>query len=97
MKGREHAVMKVRDRLLIEGVIVNTATTEGRFKLWLSDDPNVNRSHTGTDRERLSFPHPAGDESPFRSPFPPIGNGGTGTDDSDRVADEPGTTKRDAA
>ena len=73
--GKATEVANVRDRLIAEGAIVNTAAREGNFNLWDTDDPAVTRSHAGTGRERPSFPSPDGTPQPTRSPFPPIGNG----------------------
>jgi hypothetical protein len=78
--GKATDVAKVRDRLLAQGVIVNSAGRDGHFNLWLSDDPAAPRSLPGTARERLTCPPPAGTDEPVPFPVPAlIGNGGTGT------------------
>lgn len=66
--GKAIDVAKVRDRLLADGTLTNTAAREGHFKLWVSDDPGAHRSHAGTARERPTVPLPVGDAAP--SPFP---------------------------
>jgi hypothetical protein len=66
--GKATDVAKVRDRLIATGQLVNTAARPDRFNLWMADDPGIHRSHTGTARERLSFPLPDGTPDP--SPFP---------------------------
>ena len=38
----------MRDRLITEGRIVNTAAREGHFKLWVADDPAVPRAGPST-------------------------------------------------
>lgn len=81
----------IRDRLLAEGLIVNTATRMGQFNLWHSNDPATDRSEAGTDLERPTFPLPDPAPKPTRSTVPALkerwnGNGTAepGFDDADR-------------
>ena len=87
VRGNATEAAKVRDRLLAAGELVNTAAREGQFKLWVADDPAVDRSGLGTGLERLSFPPPVGSAEPDRSTVPTVSrngererNGATGAD-----------------
>ena len=77
------ALMAVRDRLLIEGQLVNAATAEGQFKLWAADDPARPRSDSGTASERLTVHLSPETPAPDRSPFPRIEGPGTERNGSD--------------
>ena len=77
----------VRDRLIDDGLLVNTAPRQGQFRLHLTDDPDPARSDLRTGLERATFPHGAGDNDPTRSPFPPIRNGVTGTGHPDTATE----------
>ncbi len=77
---------KIRDRLLAEGVIVNTAR-KGLYNLWRADDPACPRSEPGTGPERLPFTSPDGASEPSRSAVPYVSRNGSGNG----TADEPET------
>jgi hypothetical protein len=85
VRGNLTKLEALRDRLLTEGHLVNGATREGHFKLWLTDDPAARRSDAGTGLERLTFHPPASEDDPIRSTVPLYrGNGsGNGTDQSE--------------
>ena len=80
IRGGSRKLEAARDGLLATGVLVNAATAEGRFELWLPDHPACPRSGAGTASERLTFPSPASGVEPsvLRSPFYRNG-GGNGT------------------
>lgn len=82
VRGNLQQLDKIRDRLLGDGTLVNTAAREGRFQLWHADDPACPRSSVGTGLERLTFPSPASEAEPIRSAVPLYrGNGfGNGTE-----------------
>ena len=67
VKGTNTSLEKVRDRLILAGELINTSSTEGRFKLWHHNDPACIRSDARTDPERLPFAPAAseGDADPF--------------------------------
>lgn len=82
VRGKAVDLAKVRDRLITEGRLINTAARDGQFNLWHHDDPASPRSHAGTGWERLPLASPvAGVEAdPF--PVPSIernGRNGNGT------------------
>ncbi|HZO97081.1 MAG TPA: AAA family ATPase [Gaiellaceae bacterium] len=60
VRGNTDDAAKVRDRLLASGALVNTATREGYFSLWVADDPAATRSELRTGVERLPFASPQG-------------------------------------
>ena len=70
VRGKGEELAKVRDRLLAEGLLVNSAARDGQFNLWVADDPEAPRSLPGTDRERATDAPPAGASEQTRSPFP---------------------------
>lgn len=79
--GKAAEIARVRDRLLHDGAIVNAATREGYFQLWLPDDPATpadTRSRLGTAWERLPFLPPAGAGETSRSPVPYVSRNGVG-------------------
>jgi AAA domain len=82
VRGNTTELAAVRDRLVREGLLVNTAAREGQFQLWLADDPTRPRSEVGTAPERATdSPPPNGDNlDPFPVPVP-IGNGENGNGD----------------
>jgi hypothetical protein len=76
IRGKGEDAAGVRDRLILEGVLLNTAAVEGQFNLWAADDPAAPRSDAGTGWERASSPSPA--REPVDVPVPRsalIGNG----------------------
>lgn len=86
VRGNLQKLEALRDRLLTEGALVNGAARDGQFRLWLADDPEVTRSGARTDLERLTFPSPASEDEPTRSPFPRSIGTGNGTE---RLSSEP--------
>ena len=76
--GKKTHMAKVRDRLLVAGAIINTASRVGYFNLALPDTPDETRSRVGTGWERLSFPSPDGATEPSRSPVPYVSRNGVG-------------------
>ena len=67
IRGTGEQIAAVRDRLLTDGTLVNTAAVDGRYILWTADDPAAPRSDARTDSERLPFA-PAATETD-RRPF----------------------------
>lgn len=80
IRGSNTDAAKVRDRLLDERAIVNTAAREGQFTLWKADDPALPRSEPGTGPERLPFPPAERGSEPTRSPVPALKGTGNGTE-----------------
>jgi hypothetical protein len=76
--GKATDVANVRDRLLAEGVLINTAAREGYFNLWHCDDPAAPRSHPGTAWERPAEPPRAGASETSRSAVPYVSRNGFG-------------------
>ena len=93
--GSDTDTAKVRDRLLSERVIVNTATRHGYFSLWAADDPAATRSEPGTGRERLAGSPSGGTPEPTRSPVPYVSRNGerNGTGEP-RVEDDQDTATK---
>lgn len=78
VNGQAGRKREIRDRLLADGRLVNTSLTEGRFKLFASDDPLLltirpDPDGTGTDSPSSTG---AGRNGINPSPVPPIGTGG---------------------
>ena len=69
--GNATEAAAVRDRLIAEGEIVNSAR-EGQFKLWLPDDPEGTRSEPGTGLERGTLHLPDPTLEPTRSTVPAL-------------------------
>ena len=88
VRGGNTDTARVRDRLLADGLIVNTATRDGHFNLWAADDTALPRSEPRTGLERPTFPHGAGDAETTRSTVPPYRGTGTGTERPDTVETE---------
>jgi hypothetical protein len=80
VRGNLQQVATVRDRLLAERALVNSAAQEGRFNLWLADDPAAPGSGAGTGPERPPFASTGEGDGPTRSPFPPYKGTGNGTE-----------------
>ena len=78
VRGNATEAAGVRDRLIREGVLVNTAVVEGQFNLWASNDPATPRSGVGTALERASSTTPVREpvDVPVL-PFPPYRERGT--------------------
>lgn len=74
IRGGNRKVEAVRDRLLAAGDLVNRAAVDGRFDLYLPDDPSVSGSGVGTALEPLAVPPPARDGTASGSRFPVIEN-----------------------
>ena len=72
VRGNATDAASVRDRLLGEGLLVNTATREGRFSLWVADDPALSRSELRTDVERVRSTTPERDTESIRSTVLPL-------------------------
>ena len=70
VRGNDAEKAAVRDRLLLDGSLVNTATREGQFRLWLSEDPAVPRADLGTGIARRSAATPAGTAVSDRATVP---------------------------
>lgn len=77
VKGNAVEIAEVRDRLLKEGALVNTATRDNYFNLWVADDPAASRTNVGTALERPTFPFPEDGTPTEPYPVPPYK--GTGT------------------
>ena len=78
VRGKGEDAAAVRDRLIHEGALVNTAAVEGQFNLWAADDPAAPRSDVRTGLERASSTSPVrGADAVPVPPFPPIGERGT--------------------
>lgn len=58
VKGRGTDVTEVRDRLLRDGLLVNTAAREGHFNLWVADDPARTPFHGGNGPGTALVPLP---------------------------------------
>ncbi len=74
--GNATDAARVRDKLLADGILVNTGTTHN-FKLWAASDPALTNSgsEAGTTPEPLGFPTPDGAGEWSGSPVPwSIGN-----------------------
>jgi hypothetical protein len=48
VRGNDGEKAAVRDRLIQDGTLVNTATREGQFRLWVADDPACPRAELST-------------------------------------------------
>ena len=66
----------VRDRLISDGLLINTSARHGYFCLWHHDDPASSRSELGTGLERLTDPSSPGGAEPSRSPVPTLSRNG---------------------
>lgn len=66
-QGNDNDKAKVRDRLLAAGELVNTASREGYFNLWVADDPAATRAGLSTASARLSLASPEGLPEPSRA------------------------------
>ena len=87
VKGNAQDAAGVRDRLIADERLVNGATREGHFCLWVADDPAAPRSDLRTGWERLSEASPEGAAVQSRSTVPAFSrngernrNGRTGVD-----------------
>jgi hypothetical protein len=67
IKGNDGDKAQVRDHLLATGAIVNTATREGYFNLWASDDPAASRAEPSTAPARPRAALPVGATEPSRA------------------------------
>jgi hypothetical protein len=90
--GNGSEAATVRDRLLSEGLLVNTAARHGYFNLWHHDDPAATRSEPGTALERLTYPSTEADAEPTRSTVPPLGRNGGGNGTA-RSVDDPSSDR----
>jgi hypothetical protein len=89
VRGNGTELATVRDRLIAEGALVNTAARDGHFKLWQPDDPACPRSHAGTAPERLTGTPPADEAEADPFPVPSIErNGRNGTDTTEPEAND---------
>jgi hypothetical protein len=77
-RGNGEELAAIRDRLIHEGRLVNSAAREGQFSLWVADDPAAPRSDARTGLERASSTPPVreADAVPV-PPFPPYRERGT--------------------
>src|SRR5262249_17823449 len=73
VRGHDEEVAAVRDRLIAEGRLINSAAVSGRFNLWHPDDPTPPVSNPGTAQEPLAFPPAAARRSGSGSVVPPKG------------------------
>jgi hypothetical protein len=88
VRGNDGEKADVRDRLIRNGALVNTAARQGHFNLCLSDDPAATRAEASTGLARLSFPLGAGADEPSRATVPYVSrhgarNGTASTDTDD--------------
>ena len=78
VRGNLTELAAVRDRLIRDGALINSAAREGRFHLWRADDPAAPFSKPGTALERLPFTSPEkGHVSGSVPPFQPYRERGT--------------------
>jgi AAA domain len=78
VRGNLTELQALRDALLAERILLNRAPTEGRFELYLADDPDATRSGARTALERPTFPPPASEDETIRSPVPYVSRNGVG-------------------
>jgi hypothetical protein len=79
IRGGNRKVEAVRDRLLSTGSLINRAAVDGRFELYLADDPTGGGSAAGTALEPLAGRPPAPDADSEWFPVPGYREPGTGT------------------
>jgi hypothetical protein len=70
VRGNATEAAAVRDRLIKDGRLINSAAREGHFNLWVAEDPAAPRSSAGTGLERARSPSPDGAPEPTRSTVP---------------------------
>lgn len=76
VRGNDADKAKVRDRLIKAGDLINTATREGHFNLWLSDDPAAHRADASTAPARLGAPPTDGNDETSRATVPDVSRHG---------------------
>ena len=76
VRGNATEAAAIRDRLIRDGLLVNSASREGQFSLWVADDPAAPRSELGTGLERLPNATPGRAAEPTRSPVPYLSRNG---------------------
>jgi hypothetical protein len=80
--GNATELAGIRDRLISDGQLINSAGRDGQFSLWVSDDPAAPRSDVRTGLEPASSTTPVRevDDVPV-PPFPPYRERGTERND----------------
>jgi hypothetical protein len=91
VRGNATELKHLRDALIADRLLVNTAIRDGQFTLYPADDPTATRSDARTTSERVTFPPAASEENPTRSAVPAIEGTAPGTE---RVP-EPQTDQND--
>jgi hypothetical protein len=76
VKGNDAEKAGVLDRLLRDGLIVNTATREGHFNLWLPEDPASSRANVSTGLARTGAASPDGESGAVRATVPDVSRHG---------------------
>ncbi len=86
IRGNDADKARIRDRLIRDGVLVNTATREGHFNLWRADDPAAPRADVSTGLASEATPRGASETDRATVPYVSRhgarhGTDGTGSDD----------------
>jgi hypothetical protein len=76
VRGNDADKASLRDRLLSDGVLVNTAPREGQFSLWVADDPAAPRADLSTGLARASAASPDGALETCRATVPYVSRHG---------------------
>lgn len=82
VRGNATEAAGVRDLLIREGKLVNTATREGHFKLWVAEDP-ASRSEPERVWNGSGSTAPVRGDEPYRSTVPTLVGTGLGTERHD--------------
>src|SRR5262249_28656291 len=90
VRGNDGEKAEVRDRLIRDGHLVNTAPREGQFKLWVSDDPACPVPASARAGHGSSAPSPER-ESSGRAAVPTVSRHGFWHGTGDRSSDGLGT------